>query len=97
MQLSIDFGGSHTYLDSSPHYRDLRGRNVLLNATRWLAAVMWDAKAVHVNVEHLEKKPSLDAIRAINHLIAPARAESVEKTGEGREERVYSWAEIGGE
>jgi len=69
----------------------LRGRNVLLNALRWLTAALWGGKVVNVNVEYLEEKPSLDAIRLINYFIAPARAEVAYQC---RSDRVYRWGEV---
>jgi len=37
--VEVRFAGAHRFLDASLHFVDLRGRNMLLNAARWLVAL----------------------------------------------------------
>ena len=68
------FKGIHAYLGSSYHFYDLRGRNLLLNAARWLVALASgdrDAK-VHVHVES-RNQVDKDLLRDLSYLIYPSR------------------------
>lgn len=75
MSVEVKFGGAHMFLDASLHFMDLRGRNVLLNAARWLvaltAAKTW---AVHVHVE--ADGVDWDVLRELAYLVYPARVEA---------------------
>ncbi|MEM1598769.1 MAG: hypothetical protein QXP31_07890 [Pyrobaculum sp.] len=95
--MDVEFRGSHAFLDSSLHFADLRGRNVLLNAARWLVAVAGGASAVHVHVEEVKYVPR-ELLEFLAYLIYPARIELRRRAadGEGGEEleersREYMW------
>ncbi|MGC9051993.1 Cas10/Cmr2 second palm domain-containing protein [Pyrobaculum sp.] len=67
----VKFRGAHRYLDSSPRLVDLRGRNMLVNAARWLvAAASHRAEAVHVDVA-AEGAPR-DLLRELAYFLHPA-------------------------
>ena len=70
----VRFGGVHRFLDSSLHFLDLRGRNVLLNVARWLVALSSRrVYRVYVNVE--VEDPCDRVLREVAYLVYPARVE----------------------
>ncbi|WP_053240449.1 hypothetical protein [Pyrobaculum islandicum] len=71
--MRVWFRGVHRLLDSSLHFRDLRGRNVLLNVARWLVAAACGGRA-HVHVD-CGREPPGELLRAVSYLIYPARLE----------------------
>jgi hypothetical protein len=72
--MEIRFAGAHRFLDASLHFVDLRGRNMLLNAARWLVAfTAAGARTVHVHVDAEEVDG--DLLKEVAYLVYPARVE----------------------
>jgi hypothetical protein len=72
--MEVRFAGAHKFLDASLHFADLRGRNMLLNAARWLVAfTAAEARVVYVNVD--AEGVDRDLLREVAYLVYPARVE----------------------